>query len=145
MISATNGSILAYAFQDQTPEIKELRSLSTTVTAAYTGASEGVLVFEAQISRAMSVVTPLTDHVLLAVTGPEGKISEPTSDRVGADMTNGTDADSGDSNKFSEGEAEDDRDDGPQEQIRADLETVSEQLTAALRTELSNIRWPEDF
>ncbi|RMZ75789.1 hypothetical protein DV738_g5270, partial [Chaetothyriales sp. CBS 135597] len=58
MVSATNGAILSYAFKGPTPGIKELRTMSTTVTAAYAIASEDVLIFEAQVSRALSVIVP---------------------------------------------------------------------------------------
>ncbi|EHY60196.1 hypothetical protein HRR83_009156 [Exophiala dermatitidis] len=77
MVSAMNGSILAYAYRDgQTPSVKDMRTQSTTMTAAYsTVASEDadVLVFEAQNTGAVSVITPIADHVLLAVTGPAPK------------------------------------------------------------------------
>lgn len=72
MVSATNGSILAYAYREnKTPSIKAMRTQSTTMTAAYTVASEDSLVFEAQNTGAISVISPIGDHVLLAVTGPE--------------------------------------------------------------------------
>ncbi|RMD41230.1 hypothetical protein DV735_g3892, partial [Chaetothyriales sp. CBS 134920] len=66
MVSASNGAILSYAFKGPTPGIKELRTMSTTVTAAYAIASEEVLIFEAQVSRALSVIVPVGDHILLA-------------------------------------------------------------------------------
>ncbi|KAI9874709.1 MAG: hypothetical protein M1823_007626 [Watsoniomyces obsoletus] len=70
MVSATNGSILATSSRGEAPEIKDLRTLSTTMTAAYTVASENTLVFEAQATGALSVIVPVADHVLLAVNGP---------------------------------------------------------------------------
>lgn len=146
MVSATNGAILSYAFRDSTPTIKELRSLSTTATAAYTVASESTLVFEAQLTRAISVITPLAEFVLLAVTGPERKQSQSNSEAGQWSTVNGQ---TQDTNEGASGQArqhEEDRSQSREEQrMRADLEGVSEELAATLREELSTMKWPDDF
>jgi len=144
MVSAKNGSILAYAFRKATPSIKDMRTLSTTMTAAYTVASEDVLVFEAQNTHAMSVIAPIADHVLLAVNGPQSSSSNNDHhEPVGNDST-GEDEPSEDMND-SEGDAPatEHAEDG--EQRRAELEVVSQELSALLREELGGMRWPEDI
>lgn len=129
MVSSLNGSILAYAYRDATPSIKRMRTQSTTMTAAYTVASEDVLVFEAQNMGATSVIAPIADHILLAVTGPEPKLA------------NGETLDESSSNDREEEED----DDEAQQQIRTDLEVVSQELAHILRGELSTLKWPDDI
>lgn len=142
MVSATNGSILAYAFKNQIPDIKALRTMSTTMTAAYTIASEDILVFEAQLTRAMSVIMPVGDHVLLAVSGPERAPSPPT----GHEQVNGTGAlDDDAAEASSEEQAEPVQpyeEDQEQETLRRNLEEVAESLAAVLREELAGFTWP---
>ena len=145
MVSATNGAILSYAFRGPIPSIKELRSLSTTATAAYTVASESTLVFEAQVSRAISVITPLAQHVLLAVTGPERKSEEEEQDTTGSSAANG--GDGMEEHATNQALPKKHEYEHPKEaqQMRADLESVSEELAATLREELSSMKWPDDF
>lgn len=144
MVSATNGAVLAYAFRDGTPSMKEIRSLSTTTTTAYTVASEDVLVFEAQLSRALSVLAPIADHILLAVQGPGGSSNR-------RNVSPNLPAPNGHTGASHEDEedaaASIDEGAGTQEQdhIRADLEYVSEELSALLRAELRGMKWPEDI
>ena len=71
MVSAQNGSILAYAFRQHTPSVKAMRTRSTTVTTAYTIAGLETLVFEAQRTGALTVISSIADQILLSVTGPE--------------------------------------------------------------------------
>lgn len=153
MVSATNGSILAYAYRDTPPSIKAMRTQSTTMTAAYTVASEDVLVFEAQNTGTISVVTAVADHVLLAVTGrvpvpepePKHKPEQPTPLQHGPNghaeevenTVNGVD-DSPD-------EEEDPETDGANQQIRTDLEVVSQELASILRGQLAAMKWPDDI
>lgn len=155
MVSATNGAVLAYAFRERRPTMKDIRSLSTTTTTAYTVASEDVLVFEAQLSRALSVLAPIADQVLLAVHGPgrgdigiNGKLNKLT---VNGDdgheeegEIEGTISGAEDENATNE-VAEDENNQEEQNRIRADLEHVSEGLSAVLREELRGMRWPEDI
>jgi hypothetical protein len=132
MVSSLNGSILAYAYRDATPSIKRMRTQSTTMTAAYTVASEDILVFEAQNMGATSVIAPIADHVLLAVTGPEPKlVNGETSAESNFDHGGGADLD--------------DEDDEEQQQIRTDLEVVSQELAHLLRGELATLKWPDDI
>jgi hypothetical protein len=144
MVSATNGAVLAYAFRDGTPPMKDIRSLSTTTTTAYTVASEDVLVFEAQLSKALSVLAPIADHVLLAVQGPEGS-GKGTADISRIPVSNGRSDESPEDDAGSQETV--DAADKPQEQdhIRAELEFVSEELSAILRAQLRGMRWPEDI
>jgi hypothetical protein len=147
MVSATNGAVLAYAFREGTPSMKDIRSLSTTTTTAYTVASEEVLVFEAQVSRALSVVTPIADNILLAVQGygrEDGSTNEPVpgTTEQSINTSNGADA-----VNQSPGHDEPDTQYGRQrpERIRIDLEHVSDELSAALRAEMRGMKWPEDI
>lgn len=122
MVSSLNGSILAYAYRDATPSIKRMRTQSTTMTAAYTVASEDVLVFEAQNMGATSVIAPIADHVLLAVSGPTPK------------LVNGETTAESNSNHHDNGDGDDDDDDDEEQQrIRTDLEAVSQELAHILR------------
>ena len=157
MVSATNGAVLAYAFRNQdTPTMKEIRSLSTTTTTAYSvGSAEGdALVFEAQLNRALAVVVGIGERVLLAVHG-KGKDQE--KEVSGVNGTGGDeDADeeerdgeeqSGSAADAADAEDDDEHGDDQQEQqrVRADLEYVSEGLAAVLREELRGMRWPDDI
>jgi len=141
MVSAKNGSILAYAFRDATPSIKSLRTLSTTMTAAYTVASEDILIFEAQNTGAISVITPIADHILLAVTGP----SRGASKGMGGSMYDHHDHRGEVDTPVDEVEdaSDDDRDDD-QEQLRTDLEGISQELASLLQDELADFKWPAD-
>ncbi|KEF52239.1 uncharacterized protein A1O9_11866 [Exophiala aquamarina CBS 119918] len=132
MVSSFNGSILAYAYRDATPSIKRMRTQSTTMTAAYTVASEDILVFEAQNMGATSVLAPVADHVLLAVTGPEPKL-------VNGEMHEGANS------AHVAGPDEEHEDEEEQQQIRTDLEVVSQELAHLLRGELATLRWPDDI
>ncbi|RMZ86352.1 hypothetical protein DV736_g6422, partial [Chaetothyriales sp. CBS 134916] len=110
MVSASNGAILSYAFKGPTPSIKELRTMSTTMTAAYAIAPEDVLIFEAQVSRALSVIVPVGDHILLAVNGPARATSQEAgtlSEQAGREL------------------------------VRQELEEVASRLTETLRPDLS--------
>lgn len=143
-VSALNGSILAYAYRNATPSIKEIRTQSTTMTAAYTVASEDVLVFEAQNMGAISVVTPIADHILLAVTGPEPMKQKTPSPKTAGDeeqehATNGDEVEEQDRER-AEAESEHEH-----EQVRTDIEAVSQGLATVLREELAKLKWPEDI
>lgn len=143
MVSATNGAVLAYAFREGRPTMKDIRSLSTTTTTAYTIASEDVLVFEAQLSRALSVLAPVADQILLAVHGP-GREAKDVASAVNGDV-NGNESD--DSGEHEDADAADQDTDNEQqrEAVRADLEFVSESLSAILRRELRSMQWPDDI
>lgn len=159
MVAATNGAVLAYAFREGRPTMKDIRSLSTTTTTAYTVASEDVLVFEAQLSRALSVLAPVGDQILLAVHGP-GRGNLGVDEKIRKLTING---DGGHAEGSGEGDDEEEEneentdntgnvaaeqnenDEAEQSRIRADLEYVSEGLAAILREELRGLRWPEDI
>ena len=141
LVSAANGSILATAFRHETPDIKDLRTLSTTITAAYTVASEDVLVFEAQATRALSVIVPVADHILLAVNGPPQ--GEPGENRERA-VINGDQYEEHDEDTSQEEEADTEQT-AEQEQTRSDLESVAEELANILRKELAGLSWPHDI
>jgi hypothetical protein len=141
MVSAVNGSILAHSYRDETPSIKQMRTQSTTMTAAYTVASEDTLVFEAQNMGATSVITPIADHILLAVTGPTPRLTEAVHKR-----TQGEDNRDGLHDVVSEGYSTTElEDDEHQQLIRTELELVCQELASNLRSELASMRWPEDI
>jgi len=141
MVSAMNGSILAYAYRDTTPSIKDMRTQSTTMTAAYTVASEDILVFAAQNMGAISVITRIADHVLLAVTGPEPKTRKTL--RNGNSEEPVEAAENG--NAGEEQEEGHSNDEEQHQQIRTDLEIVSQELAGVLKGELARLKWPEDI
>jgi hypothetical protein len=148
MVSANNGSILATAFRHETPQIKELRTLSTTLTAAYTVASEDVLVFEAQATRAISVIRPVADHILLSVNGPLREEETGANNESAMMGINGNDEDS--TAEEHETGAEEEGSDSASAlaqalQTRTELEGVSEELASVLRKELSGLVWPNDI
>lgn len=140
LVSANNGSILAYAFRSNTPSIKDMRTLSTTMTAAYSAASENTLVYESQSSNTISVINPIADHVLLAVTGVAAANAydgdAAVADKASWDEDNNTDAED------AEDQGEEDR---TQAETRFDLESISEELATILRAELRDMRWPDDI
>ena len=141
MVSAANGSILATAFRHEPASIKDSRTLSTTMTSAYAVASEDVLVFEAQATRALCVIVPVADHILLAVNGPARSEAATIEDR---DALNGEQG-SAESEEMSHDAENEDELAAQQGQTRADLESVSEELAATLRKELSGLKWPIDI
>ncbi|KPI39418.1 uncharacterized protein AB675_5137 [Cyphellophora attinorum] len=162
MVSATNGAVLAFAYRAGRPTMKDIRSLSTTTTTAYTVASEDVLVFEAQLSRALSVLAPVADQVLLAVHGPGRGDLKIDGNMQGLDVngdgTHGAEDEREEGNNAEVDEHEDEvggavedttardgDDEEEQNRIRADLEYVSDQLAVILREELRGLRWPEDI
>jgi hypothetical protein len=135
LVSARNGSILAYAFRSDTPSIKDMRTLSTTMTAAYTAASENTLVYESQSLNTISIIGPIADHILLAVTGARNTTAAgdhaetPKEDEADADTEN----------------EDEEQEDGTQVESRLELESISEELATILREELRNMRWPDDI
>ena len=147
MVSAANGSVLAYAFKSETPEIKDLRTMSTTMTAAYTVASEDILVFEAQVTRALSVIIPVGDHILLAVNGP----ARPPTPEAGSPATREAIDGEPRSDDASEEihQAEDQQnsaeEENRQKHIRQELEEVAETLASTLREELAGLKWSGDI
>jgi hypothetical protein len=147
LVSARNGSIIAYAFRNTTPSIKAMRTRSTTMTAAYSVASEEVLVFEAQNSQALTVIAPIADHVLLAVTGHESTGSDPYEQHVHQAVrpkrTNGTNGLV--DNEEEEEEDDDEDDEDRRDQIRSDLVTVNQELASILKEALSGLKWPDDI
>ena len=147
MVSALNGSILAHAYRHTTPPIKAMRTQSTTMTAAYTVASEDVLVFESQNMGAISVITPIADHLLLAVTGPEPKPHGTTALQTHTSIENGQgeEVEDGVSGINSNSEEEDEENVEDNQRIRTDLEVVSQELANVLREELASMKWPEDI
>ena len=143
LVSATNGSILAYAYRAEAPKIKDIRTQSTTMMTAYAMASDDTLVFEAQDSGAITVITPIADRVLLGVTGPESTKAAPLQNGHPHDdehrAINGTSEDEAQSEEHETGQ------DADTQQTRDDLEVMSQDLANALREELTAMRWPDDI
>ncbi|OAL22252.1 hypothetical protein AYO22_07296 [Fonsecaea multimorphosa] len=147
MVSALNGSILAYAYRGTTPSIKAMRTQSTTMTAAYTVASEDVLVFEAQNMGAISVIAPVADHVLLAVTGPEPKQKQALQNGHDSSQEHGQVVNGVEDHTEGEGGEENgpqDEEDRDIQKIRDDLEAVSQELANVLREELAVMKRPHN-
>lgn len=137
MVSAQNGSILAYAFRQHTPSVKAMRTRSTTVTTAYAVAQQDVLVFEAQRTGAMTVISPIGDHILLAVTGPEPQDIDPYEKSV---HEAASDDDTEIMNESSQDTAI-----ATTKQLRTELEAVNQELADILHSELAGMEWPEDI
>lgn len=140
MVSAQNGSILAYAFRQRTPSVKAMRTRSTTVTTAYAVADQDVLVFEAQRTGAMTVISSVADQILLAVTGPEPQGIDPYEKTVheaaANEEANGT------------GAGEEQPEEDPEvKRLRTELEAVNQELASIIREDLTGMRmrWPEDI
>lgn len=138
-VSARNGSILAYAFKHATPSVKAMRTRSTTMTTAYTVASQDVLVFEAQRTGALTVISPVADHVLLAVTGPEPEGTDPYEKSV-HEAADPEELDGNEDDELNSVSGEDGT-----ANIRNDLELVNQELANILREELAGMKWPEDI
>lgn len=111
------------------------------MTAAYTAASENTLVYESQSSATISVIGPIADHILLAVTG-----AAPTSGHARFDgillhehtsEEHTADADTADESSEEDDEAMNER--------RLELESISEELATVLRNELRGLKWPDDI
>ena len=132
MVSAANGSILAYAYRDESPKIKGIRTQSTTVTTAYTIATE-----------AISVITTVADRVLLAVTGPEPQKTAPLQNGHSQDHEHPTL--SGTSEHDEEDEEHAVSQDTVPQQMRDYLEGVSQVIASAVREEMATMRWPDDI
>lgn len=132
MVSAQNGSILAYAFRGQTPSVKAMRTRSTTVTTAYAIANQNTLVFEAQRTGALTVISAVADQILLSVTGPEPQGVDPYEKTV--HEANGIST-----NDDDEGE------DPETTRLRPELEAVNQELASIIRQDLTEMQWPEEI
>ena len=140
LLIAKNGSILAHAYGS--PQATRLmRSDATSYSATYTACmstagskpDDGVTrCFDGQAT----VITAITSNVLLAVTG-----GRPPA--ISSDTTQSTSSSS--SNSMANGhDAAEDPAEFPQDELEV-LLSVSDELTSLLKTELSEMRWPEDF
>lgn len=134
MVSAQNGSILAYAFRHQTPSVKAMRTRSTTVTTAYAIAEQDTLVFEAQRTGALTVVSAIADQILLSVTGPEPQGIDPYEKTVHEAVSE----DAGDVEDMEELGSEITK-------LHNELEAVNQELVGMLKDELAGMRWPQDI
>ncbi|KAJ9662178.1 hypothetical protein H2198_001529 [Neophaeococcomyces mojaviensis] len=136
MVSAQNGSILAYAFRQHTPSVKAMRTRSTTVTTAYAVAQQDTLVFEAQRTGALTVISAIGDQILLAVTGPEPQDVDPYEKTVHEAVADGEADTAGEDSGAANPEVT---------RMRSELEAVDQELAEMLRSELAGMRWPEDI
>jgi len=136
LVSAQNGSILAYAFRQHTPSVKAMRTRSTTMTTAYAIARQDTLVFEAQRTGALTVVSALADQILLSVTGPEPQDVDPYEKTVHEAAQNDTDGAAMESSHEQDPEMA---------RLRSELETVNQELVDMIRDDLAEMKWPEDI
>ena len=138
LLVATNGSILAHAYASPT-STRIMRSDATSYSATYTAyANTAGATPDTGVTRCVdgqaTIITPVTPHVLLAVTG---KASESTT----ADRTSSS---SSPSISSSHHEAANEYSEFPQRDLDI-LISISDELGSLLRTELSDMRWPEDY
>ena len=145
LVSAKNGSILAYTCRDSTPSIKTLPTKSTTMTAAYSASADDTLILESQDTAMLSVITSVGDHLLLAVSGDEQKKPQTKHAMHSTKPQPGSEA--GDVEEDGEMESEGDTQEiaSRREDIRQELEEVSSELADVLRDELQALRWPYDI
>ena len=138
MVSAQNGSILAYAFRHNTPSVKAMRTRSTTVTTAYAIAGQNTLVFEAQRTGALTVVSAIADQILLSVTGPEPQDIDPYEKTVHEAAENDIDGAGMDDSHEQDSETR---------RLRSDVEVVCQELASMIRNDLAGMKleWPEDI
>lgn len=109
-----------------------MRTRSTTVTTAYAIAGQDTLVFEAQRTGALTVISSIADQILLAVTGPEPQGIDPYEKTVH------------ESNGAVDGE--DEPEPSPEvTRLRGELEAVNQELASIIREELAGMTWPEDI
>lgn len=144
LVSAKNGSILAYAFRGTAPSIKALRTMSTTLTAAYSVASEDTLVFESQNSCSLSVITSVADHLLLAVSSSDGHEADRSTSNLYSVQPQ-EESEPTEREGLEEDQTDGQGEESRKEQLRKDLETVCEELAGILRDELAGMKWPEDI
>lgn len=137
MVSAQNGSILGYAFRGRTPSVKAMRTRSTTVTTAYAIAGQNSLVFEAQRTGALTMISAIADQILLSVTGPEPQDIDPYEKTV-HEAALDTCADSAGTEDFNE-------EDPDMAQLRSQLEAVNQELASMIRDDFSGMQWPQDI
>ena len=148
MVSARNGSIIGYAFRGPTPIIKTLRTISTTMTTAYSATSDDKLIFQSPGTKSISVISPIGDHLLLAVTSND----QDATDQVNYDALKFTNANGSLEQEDSVDEAhsdqgQDDHEEPNQlfEEVREDLESISAELVVRLEKEFSTLDWPDDI
>ena len=138
LLVATNGSILAHAYASP-PSTRIMRSDATSYSATYTaymntaGTNHDTGVTRCVDGQA-TIITPVTPHILLAVTG---KASESTT----ADQTSSPSSSISSSHH---GQAANESSEFPQRDLDI-LISISEELGSLLKTELSDMRWPEDY
>ena len=145
LVSAKNGSILAYIFRGSTPSIKTLRTKSTTMTAAYSASADNTLIFESQDSGMLSVITSIGDHLLLAVSSGEHKQPQTSQALYSSAQEAGLESE--------DAEADSDVEDAENtqgiasrtEETKHELEEVCSELADVLREELQALKWPEDI
>src|SRR4051794_23932716 len=139
LLVATNGSILAHAYASP-PSTRIMRSEATSYSATYTayihtaGTNHDTGVTRCVDGQA-TIITPVTPHILLAVTG---KASESTT----ADRTSSPSSSFISSSHH--GQAANESSEFPQRDLDI-LISISDELGSLLRTELSDMRWPEDY
>jgi hypothetical protein len=140
LLVATNGSVLAHAYANP-PPTRIMRSDATSYSATYTAYmnTAGTNHDDTGVTRCAdgqaTIITPVTPHVLLAVTG---KASESTT----ADRTSSSSSSSISSSHH--GQAANESSEIPQRDLDI-LISISDELGSLLRTELSDMRWPEDY
>ncbi len=139
LLIAKNGSILAHAYRSP-QSTRVMRSDATSYSATYTAfMSTAGSKPEDGVTRCIdgqaTIITAITSNVLLAVTGR----------RPPATSSDTTQSSSSSSNSMANGrDTTDDSAELPQDELEA-LLSVSDELTSLLKTELSEMRWPEDF
>ena len=115
-----------------------MRTRSTTVTTAYEVAGQDILVFEAQRTGALTVISSVAHRILLSVTGPEPFDVDPYEKTVheALDETNADDMQNGDETVTQ---------DPAMAELRTKLEAVNHELRGIIRPDLAEILWPDDI
>ena len=135
LLIAKNGSVLAHAYA-KTPTTRVIRSEATSYSATFSAYADSK---SADLTEGITcctpgqatVITSITKHVFLAVTG---RTSEPPDSEANPSSASST----------SDLETKADEPGLPQDELD-DLLSISDELTSLLRVELSTMLWPEDF
>lgn len=139
LLIAKNGSILAHAYRVPRPT-RVMRSDATAYSATYTaymstsGMNHGDSVTRV-IDGQATVITAITSNILLAVTGT--RLAATTSDTTKSSSSSST-------SLANDHGAVDESSDFPESELEA-LLSITDDIISLLKSELSQMRWPEDF
>ena len=184
LVIAQNGSLLS-SYHENPPSIRCLRTMACTYAAAFTSQNSDSprslvesrasyeprpVVYESLTSKTLTIVTPIADNILIAVTGHSVEDSSAAHNgpqhshhsaetsheaRDGRDTLHNSYQSDKDSDVASRSSASthqtphqnaigDSSSSFPQHQFE-ELESIAHELSSTLRNELNGVRWPSDL